>query len=150
MRLILIVGFALGAVVGLLQFVTFASLASQGGREAVEAALGNAVIVSGKSEYIVSNPTLAGLNYFFIFIAGLLSLFATVLLIIGRERLGLRLGTVSLVISLLIVNLLAFYFNQLVAIVQSLGQATLLALTLLYRWRFINNAKSNEKGLEEL
>lgn len=150
LRIILIIGFAAVAVVGLFQLVAFATLATRGGRAAIEAVLGNAVIVSGKSEYIVSNSGLAAANYFFIIVVGVLSFLATVLLIMGRERLGLRLGTASLVISLLIVNLLAFYFNQLYAIVQSLGQATLLALTLLYRWRFINNAKSNEKGLEEL
>lgn len=148
MRIVLIIGFALVALDGLLELVTFASLATQGGRAAVEAALGNAVIISGKSEYIVSNPQLATANYFFIIVVGVLSLLAAVLMLMGRERLGLRLGTASLVFSLLIVNLLAFYFNQLYAIVESLGQAVLLALTLLYRWRFFTTEPRAEKAVD--
>ncbi len=66
-----------------------------------------------------------------------MALIATVCLITGREHLGLRLGTTSLAISLLIVNLISFYFNQIYAILATLGQATLLLATMLYRWRFL-------------
>ena len=52
-------------------------------------------------------------------------------------------------ISLLIVNLLSFYFNQLYAILGTLGQAALLGVALLYRWRFLQNPDGKSVGLQQ-
>ena len=136
LRGILVVGFAYTALDALLELVAFALLASVGGRQAIQEALGNAVIVNGKSEYIVSDPFISGLQAVSIIIAGLLALLAAIFLSLGRERHGLRFGTGSLIISLLIVNLLSFYFNQLYALISTLGQTALLLVATIYRWRF--------------
>ena len=137
MRSVLVVSFGYSALNALFQLVTLAGLLTQGGRAALAAALGNNVIVSGKAQYIVNDPTLSLVHAGTLIVAGLLALIATVCLITGREHLGLRLGTTSLAISLLIVNLLSFYFNQIYAILATLGQATLLLAAMLYRWRFL-------------
>jgi len=68
-------------------------------------------------------------------VAGLLVLGAALFLLSGRDRTGLRLGTASLAISLLIVNLLSFYFSQLYALLSALGETALLLVAMLYRWR---------------
>jgi hypothetical protein len=139
LRAILIVGFGYTALNALFEIVAFVALATAGGRQAITDALGYAVIVSGKSEYLVSDPYLSALHALAIVIAGLLALLAAILLATGRERLGLRFGSASLLISLLIVNLLSFYFNQLYALLATLGQTTLLLVATLYRWRFVRN-----------
>ena len=54
----------------------------------------------------------------------------------GRERSGLRAGTLALVLALTIVNLITFYFNQLYTVVDALGQLVLLFMAQVYRWRF--------------
>ena len=64
---------------------------------------------------------------------------AAALLVLGKERRALRLGTLALVLSLTIVNLLTFYFSQLYAIGVALAQLVLLTGASLYRWRFIIN-----------
>lgn len=139
MRSILVVSFGYSALNALFQLVTLAGLLTQGGRAAIAVALGNNVIVSGKAQYIVSDPTLSLVHSGSIIIAGLLALVATGCLVTGREHLGLRLGSASLVISLMIVNLISFYFNQIYAILATLGQATLLFAAMLYRWRFLRH-----------
>lgn len=139
MRSVLVVSFGYTALNALLQLTALTGLLTLGGRAALAAALGNSVIVSGKAQYIVDNPTLSLIHASTIIIAGLLALGATTCLITRREQLGLRLGTTSLAISLLIVNLLSFYFNQIYAILATLGQAALLLAAMLYRWRFINH-----------
>lgn len=136
LRVIMIVSFAYLALDALLELIAFTLLVSEGGRQAIREVLGNAVIVNGKSEYIVSDPYLSGLQAIAIIAAGLLGLLAAIFLSIGKERLGLRFGSGSLIISLLIVNLLSFYFNQLYALISTLGQTCLLLIATVYRWRF--------------
>jgi hypothetical protein len=69
---------------------------------------------------------------------GMLGLVAAVLLLIGRDRLGVRIGVLALVIALSIVNLFTFYFNQLTAVVDAVVQVFLLCVASLYRWRFLH------------
>ena len=138
-RSILVVSFAYMALNALFALVTFAGLVSQGGRAAVAAALGNSVIVSGKAQYVVNSPLLSSTQVIAIIAAGLLALLATAMLTIGHEHIGLRLGTIALTISLLIVNFLSFYFNQIYALLSTLGQTALLLLVMLYRWRFLRH-----------
>jgi hypothetical protein len=141
LRAILIVGFGYVALNALFEIVTFVALATAGGRQAIAEALGKAVIVSGKSQYLVSDPYLSALHALSIVIAGLLALLAAILLATRHEQLGLRFGAASLLISLLIVNLLSFYFNQLYALFATLGQTALLLVATLYRWRFLRNRR---------
>ncbi len=97
------------------------------------------MIVSGKAQYVVNSPLLSSAQVLAIIAAGILALLATAMLTIGREHVGLRLGTIALTISLLIVNLLSFYFNQIYALLSTLGQTALLLLVMLYRWRFLRH-----------
>jgi hypothetical protein len=94
------------------------------------------VIVNGKSQYAVTNPTLLLVYQIANVAIGILMAAAGVLLLLGKERRALRIGTLALVLSLTIVNLLTFYFSQLYAIGVVLAQLALLVGGLIYRWRF--------------
>jgi hypothetical protein len=94
------------------------------------------VIVNGKSEYAVNDPTLLLVYQVANIVIGILMGVAALFLVFGRERRGLRFGTFALVISLTVVNLLTFYYSQLYAIGVALAQLTLLMGALIYRWRF--------------
>lgn len=140
LRMILILSFGYMALTALFLLVALVVLAGGGGRAALRDTLGNAVIVSGKSQYVVDNPVLSGVQTGFVIVAGLLALVASLALATGREAFGLRVGSLALVISLLIVNLLSFYFSQIYALIATLGQTALLLVTSLYRWRFLRPA----------
>jgi hypothetical protein len=64
---------------------------------------------------------------------GLITLAAAILLLARRERLGVGLGIISLVLSLTAVNLITFYLDQFKAISNSLFQFGMLWLMLRYR-----------------
>jgi hypothetical protein len=136
-RGVLVVSFGYTALNAIAELVAFVGLAWSGGSAALRDALGESVIVSGKAAYVVDNPILSSVQVLAIVLAGLLALGAATLLLGGHDRVGLRLGTASLAISLLIVNLLSFYFNQLYALLSTLGETALLLLAMLYRWRFL-------------
>jgi hypothetical protein len=138
-RGILVISFGYTALNSVVQLVTFAGLVWSGGRTALRQALGQSVIVSGKAAYVVDNPILSAVQASAIIVAGLLALGAAALLLGGRDRAGLRFGTASLTISLLLVNLLSFYFNQPYALLATLGETALLLLAMLYRWRFLRH-----------
>jgi hypothetical protein len=70
-------------------------------------------------------------------LVGLLLLVAAVLLITGRERRGVVLGYIGLLLSLTTVTLLDFYFSQFEAIVGAVVQFTLLMGVILYRRRYL-------------
>jgi hypothetical protein len=139
LRVILIVSFGYTALAALFALVAFIGLLTIDGRAAVLDALGNTVIISGKAQYVVNSPILATMQTIAIIVAGLLALVTTVLLIGRRDQLALRLGSTSLTISLLIVNLISFYFNQIYALTTTVGQTLLLFLAMLYRWRFLGH-----------
>ncbi len=84
----------------------------------------------------MNNPWLLFAHALGIVVSGTLVTVGAVLLLIHRERLGLRLGSLGLVISLTVVNLLTFYFSQLYAIGVALAQLVLLIAAAIYRWRF--------------
>jgi hypothetical protein len=66
---------------------------------------------------------------------GLITLIAAILLLARKERLGVELGIISLVLSLTAVNLITFYLDQFKAISNSLLQFGVLWLMLRYkRW----------------
>jgi hypothetical protein len=66
---------------------------------------------------------------------GVLTLAAAILLFFRRERLGIELAIISLVLSLTAVNLITFYLDQFKAISNSLFQFAMLWLVLRYqRW----------------
>ncbi len=68
---------------------------------------------------------------------GALYLAAAGLLLAGRERLGIGLGILSLVTSLAVVNLLAFYLDQSQAFLNAVLQLGLLLATVGYRRQYL-------------
>jgi hypothetical protein len=106
----------------------------------LKTALSQFVVVNGKSQYVVSHPALLVANALFVAAIGLAAFVTAFILARKDERLGLRVGTIALVFGLTIVNLLTFYFSQLYAIVDAVGQLLLIGAAQLYRWRFFLHA----------
>jgi hypothetical protein len=69
-------------------------------------------------------------------IVGLMLLVASILLITGRERRGIQLAYLSLLLSLTTVNLLVFYFDQFSTIILATIQFLLLLGVIHYRKRY--------------
>lgn len=140
LKAFLVIGFGwmvVQAAIKLTGLVTIARAAA--GDPTLSAVVGELVIVSGKSRYVVNSPMLLIAQDAFIVVTGLLALAAAILLLLGRDRMALRLGTLALVIALTIVNLITFYFAQLYTVVDALAQLLLLGLAQWYRWRFLYN-----------
>ncbi len=96
--------------------------------------------------------TASGLGWFLAHVAlqgsvGLLLLIAAGLLVAGRERQGIRLGYLGLLLSLTAVDLLVFYFDQFSAILPALIQFGLLLGVLFYRRRYLT---VHEEGRQPL
>jgi hypothetical protein len=89
----------------------------------------------------VSNPDVA--VYWFMGRAGLQGIVAlmllasSILLILSKINRGLNYGYYSLILSLTMVNLLVFYFDQFSTIITALIQFSLLLLVIYYRRHFI-------------
>ena len=130
---LLVIGFSLMVVQTLIKAFALASVSSSQGWKAL---FGSTIIVSGKSSYVVQHPTLLLAHNAFILGTGLLACTAVILLLTGRDRPGLRAGTLALVLALTIVNLITFYFNQLYTVIDAIGQLVLLFMAQVYRWRF--------------
>jgi hypothetical protein len=71
-------------------------------------------------------------------LTSLLSFFSALLILIRKEKFALRLGFITLIFTLTLVNLLTFYFDQFSTIFSALFQALLLIALLRYRHRFSN------------
>jgi hypothetical protein len=78
---------------------------------------------------------------------GLLLLIAAGLLASGRERQGIRLGYLGLLLSLTAVDLLMFYFDQFSAILPALVQFGLLLGVLFYRRRYLTKYEENRQSV---
>ena len=135
LRAILIIGFGLMGVQALVKLAGLITAAEQTGP--LHEALSHFVVVSGKSEYTIENPTLLLVTTVAVIGIGALASIAAILLAVRRDRLALRIGVLALVLALSIVNLFTFYFNQIYAIAEALGQVLLLCVAGLYRWRFL-------------
>lgn len=94
------------------------------------------VIQSGKEQYELNNPILILIHTLAILFTGALCMVTAFLLFLRRERLGLRIGSLTMILSLTVVTLLTFYFSQLYAIGDALSQLALLLGAAIYRWRF--------------
>ncbi len=79
--------------------------------------------------------------------AGILSLAAAIFLLMGRDWRGVRLGVVSLLLSLTVVNLLVFYLDQFQAVYNTLFEFVLMLGAISYRRRFILRIQKGELGL---
>jgi hypothetical protein len=132
----LVAGFALAGISALFQIAALFAWV-RGELNGVQ--VPDFVIVSGKSQYAVTDRTLLLVYQAGNIIIGILMGVAAILLVVGRERRGLRIGTLALALSLTVVNLLTFYFSQLYAIGVALSQLILLLGAMIYRWRFFLN-----------
>ena len=70
-------------------------------------------------------------------VVGLLILAGAVLMLLGRDRLGTALAFVGLLLSLVVVNLLTFYFEQFSTVIVAVVQFVLLIAVIRYRQRFL-------------
>jgi hypothetical protein len=71
---------------------------------------------------------------------GMILLVAGALMITGRERLGVGLGTLGLLLSLTTVDLVVFYFQQFRTIITASVQFILFLALVYYRGRYIPDA----------
>jgi hypothetical protein len=138
LKTVIIIGFGIIVAQSAVSLFVLVSAAQKAGP--LHQALSEYVVINGKSQYTVNNPTLLLLNTLAVIGIGVMALIAVVLLLIGREHLGLRIGVLSLVIALSIVSLVTFYFSQLAALTNAALEVFMLCVTGLYRWRFLSHA----------
>jgi hypothetical protein len=143
LKTILVAGFGLIAFQAALKLAALIAAAQKG---PLRDALSDFVVISGKSQYTINNPTLLLVTTLCVIGIGALALIAAILLLIGRERVGLRIGVLGLVIALSIVNLFTFYFSQLAALAEAAVQVFLLCTAALYRWRFLDVSSRAQAG----
>jgi hypothetical protein len=74
---------------------------------------------------------------------GLLLLVAAVLMIVRQERLGIQLSLLGLLLSLTVVDLLVFYFDQFSTIFTAMVQFGLLLGVLYYRRRYLTGLRTS-------
>jgi hypothetical protein len=86
-------------------------------------------------QWFIARLTIAGMT-------GLITLAAAILLLARRERLGVALGIISLVLSLTAVNLITFYLDQFKAISNSLLQFGILWLMLRYKLWYLPSPRA--------
>jgi hypothetical protein len=70
---------------------------------------------------------------------GILAIISGGLLITGKEKRGVAMATVCLIISLTVVDLLSFYVNQFSAAITAMGQLCVLIALILYNRRFFKD-----------
>ena len=144
LKTILVFGWGLMSINALIKLSALIVLASDQGL--LHKTLGEFVVVSGKSQYVVNNERLLLTLQLLIIAVGLMALAAAILLLLRRDAAGVRIGTVALIFSLCVVNFLTFYFVQIYALLEAAGQVFLLVVAGLYRWRFLDVAtRTGEK-----
>ena len=77
-------------------------------------------------------------------LTGLLAVTGAVLLLVGKERLGVSLGVMALVLSLTVNNLLTFYLDQFQALTYTLVQGAVLLLAVTYRRWYLAGSVSDK------
>lgn len=148
LKTILVLGWGLMSINALAKLWALIVVASQEGT--LHTALGEFVVVSGKSQYVVNNERLLLVTQLLIIVTGVMALAAVILLLLRKDAAGVRIGTVALIFSLCIVNFLTFYFVQLFALLEAAGQVFLLVVASLYRWRFLDvTTRTGEKVKRE-
>jgi hypothetical protein len=138
LKAILLLGFGLIGANAVAKLVGLIGLVMQGLLHTGLSQVTQIVVVSGKALYVVDNAPLLLATTVLVMVTGALALLALILLATGRDVLGLRIGTLALIFSLCIVNFLTFYFLQLYALLEAVGQVFLLVVASLYRWRFLD------------
>ena len=137
LKSVLIVGFGVIALEAAVKLIALISEVRKAGP--LRDALSNFVVINGKSAYTIHDPTMLLISTLAVIGIGVLAVIAAILLLIGREPAGLRIGVLGLVIALSIVNPFTFFFSQLAALVEASIQLFLLCVAGLYRWRFLSH-----------
>ena len=88
-------------------------------------------------------PNASGMNWFEAQILlegsmGIISLIAVGLFLFKKEKLAVWVGTIDLIVTLIVVNLITFYFDQFSTIAFVAFQFVLLIFLLMYRRRFLS------------
>lgn len=102
-------------------------------------------------ESLISQPQVSGatsLGWFLVTLfleglSGFLIFLAALMLILGRENFSMRLGFWGLLMSLTIVNVLLFYFDQFATVSIALLQFSILLSLIRYRSRFLRSYDAN-------
>jgi hypothetical protein len=90
---------------------------------------------------VASSSLTTGLIYLSLLAAaGLPLLVAAVCLLVGRERVGVTIGYFGLLISLTVINLMLFYFEQFQAAAGAIYSFVLLLITIHYRRRYLGRS----------
>jgi hypothetical protein len=115
--------------------VISAGLVIFGGPEILVAELTELVLVGAVGSS--TGAALFSLQVALELVVGLLILSGGVLMLIGRDRRGTALAFLGLLLSLVVVNLLTFYFEQFSTIIAATVQFVLLVGVIRYRQRFL-------------
>lgn len=75
-------------------------------------------------------------------VAGFLLIIAGAFITIGRERQGIQIGTIALVIWITLINLLVYYFDQFGAVIITISQFIMLALLTYFRQTYFHHPQT--------
>lgn len=141
LRVVLAVGLALSGLpaVGILTTLALALLSAAPGE-------GLAALLAATGPVKSANPLWPVARLVLTILAGVPLLLAAALLLAGRERRGIAAGSVGLLFSLTVVNLLLFYVEQFAAVTGALVQFCLLLGAIRYRQRYVGRADWAEEA----
>ncbi|MBK8048835.1 MAG: hypothetical protein IPK16_17975 [Anaerolineales bacterium] len=93
LKIILVLGFGLMCVNAVVKLIGLVSLVTRQGP--FYEAFADFAVVSGKSRYVVTNQTLLMTTQFLVVVVGILALIAVLLLLVGKDTWGVRIGTLG-------------------------------------------------------
>ncbi|GAB4432597.1 MAG: hypothetical protein Kow0031_13990 [Anaerolineae bacterium] len=140
-RLLLVLGLALPELISLLELalllliVMFPAQISQ--------LWAQVIFTSGQLDSL-NDLTWFAIRFWLDGLTGLLAIAGAVLLLVGKERQGVSLGVMALVLSLTVNNLLTFYQDQFQALAYTLVQGLVLLLAVTYRRWYLENCGTQQ------
>jgi hypothetical protein len=132
----LVLGFVVVGLVSLLEALVIAGRVRW--QDPLEQIIENVVVVSGNTIYTLDDPPFLEIGARMLMISALAGFAVALLMVVGRDRWSVNLGTLLLVFSLCVVNFLTFYYLQMLVLVEAIFQVGLLVIVGLYRWRFLS------------
>lgn len=137
-RLLLVLGLGLPELLSLLELALLLMMVLYPAQ--VAQAWAQAIFTSGELDSL-NNLLWFAIRFWLDGLSGLLAIVGAVLLLLGRERRGVSLGVMALVLSLTVNNLLTFYQDQFQALTYTLVQGGVLLLAVTYRrWYLEGNS----------
>ncbi|MCW5848715.1 MAG: hypothetical protein KIT87_01265 [Anaerolineae bacterium] len=131
LRAYLVVGFGMSAMLAGLESLTLTDLAVNG------FANYQYIIHSGTTEYISRSLVWITIHLSLSGLVAVLFFIGLGALLARHEARGLAMGVLALALSLTVLDLLSFYFNQFYTVINALGQGSLLFAAIIYRRRYL-------------